>query len=71
VNYGRDLGFEVGFAYGLGKPIIALVEGEDYEKDRMIAGSLTAIATSVKELIAKVKACTERKLGPGAVTSPF
>lgn len=54
VNYGRDLGFEVGFAYGLNKPIIALVSDENYREDKMITGALTDTANDLDELLNKI-----------------
>ncbi len=54
INHGRDLGFEVGLAYGLGKPIIALVNSKDYIKNKMITGALTDVAWSIGELLEKV-----------------
>ncbi len=54
INHGRDLAFEIGLAYGLGKPIIALANNIDYTRDEMIAGALTDVATDVDELLDKV-----------------
>ncbi|RLE45655.1 MAG: hypothetical protein DRJ31_10995 [Candidatus Methanomethylicota archaeon] len=54
INHGHDLAFEIGLAYGLGKPIIALASNTDYTKDEMIAGALTDITTDVNELLDKV-----------------
>ena len=54
INHGRDLGFEVGLAYGLGKPVIALTDNTDYLKDKMIAGALIDIAWNTEELLEKV-----------------
>jgi len=48
INHGRDLGFEIGLAYGLSKPIIALASNTDYTKDEMIAGALTDIAKDIQ-----------------------
>jgi len=58
INHGRDLGFEIGLAYALSKPIIALVNSEVYKKDKMIAGALTEIAQNINELINKVLSYT-------------
>ena len=55
VNHGRDLGFELGYAYALGKPIIALVGDDDYKKDKMIFGSITDTARSVEDLVQKLR----------------
>jgi len=55
INYGRDLGFEVGFAYGLGKPIIGLINDESYKEDKMIAGALTDTTKGLDELFYKIK----------------
>ena len=63
INYGRDLGFEVGLAYGLGKPIIALANSKDYIKDKMIAGALTDVAYSMDELLEKVTTYTIKEMG--------
>ena len=54
INHGRDLAFEIGLAYGLGKPIIALASNTDYTRDEMIAGALTDVAMDVNELLDKV-----------------
>jgi len=54
INHGRDLAFEIGFAYGPGKPIIALASNTDYTKDEMIAGALTDVVTNVNELLDRV-----------------
>jgi len=54
INHGHDLAFEIGLAYGLGKPIIALAGNTDYTRDEMIAGALTDVATGVNELLDKV-----------------
>jgi len=54
INHGRDLAFEIGFAYGLGKPIIALASNTDYTKDEMIAGALTDVARDINELLNRV-----------------
>jgi len=50
VNYGRDLAFELGFAYALGKPIIALAEANEYLRDEMVANSLTKVVKTLEEL---------------------
>ncbi|RLF73179.1 hypothetical protein DRN48_04630 [Thermococci archaeon] len=55
INYGRDFGFEVGFVYGLGKPIIGLINDESYKGDKMIAGALTDTAKGLDELFYKIK----------------
>ena len=54
INHGRDLAFEIGLAYGLGKPVIALASNIDYTRDEMIVGALTDVATDVNELLDKV-----------------
>ena len=54
INHGCDLGFEIGLAYGLGKPIIALATNTDHTKDEMIAGTLADVARNINELLDKV-----------------
>jgi nucleoside 2-deoxyribosyltransferase len=55
INYGRDLGFEVGSAYVLGKPIIGLINDESYKEDKMIAGALNDVVKDLNELMQKLK----------------
>ena len=55
IDYECDLGFELGYAYALGKPIIAFARDKKYLKDKMIAGSLSKVAFSIRELTSEVK----------------
>ena len=48
------LGFEVGFAYGFGKPIIGLINDESYKGNKMIAGALTDTAKGLDGLFYKI-----------------
>lgn len=55
VNYGRDLCFEVGYAYGIGKPVIGLTLGNnEYLGDEMIAGALKYVVNTINDLLIKL-----------------
>ncbi len=55
INYGRDLGFEVGYAYALGKPIVGYTDNDKFLEDKMIAGAIADVARNLEELIDKLK----------------
>ncbi|MFX0203294.1 MAG: nucleoside 2-deoxyribosyltransferase [Candidatus Hodarchaeota archaeon] len=54
-DYGRDFGFEIGYAYGLGKKIIGYAEDDCYEADTMIRGAIDIVAPTIDLLIARIK----------------
>lgn len=54
-DYGRDFGFEIGYAYGLGKKIIGYAEDERYEADTMIRGALDIVVPTIDSLVACIK----------------
>ena len=47
---GLDFAFEVGYAFGLGKPILGFTEDDSYEDSLMLAGALSKTFKSFNEL---------------------
>ena len=47
---GLDFGFEVGFAFGLDKPILGYLENVSYREDPMLAGAISKTVSSLEEL---------------------
>ena len=47
---GLDFGFEVGYAFGLGKPILGFLEDASYRDDPMLAGAISKTVSSIEEL---------------------
>ena len=47
---GLDFGFEVGYAFGLGKPILGFLEDVSYKEDPMLAGAIPKTVCSLEEL---------------------
>lgn len=54
-DYGKDFGFEIGYAYGLGKKIIGYAEDDHYEADTMIRGALDIVVQTIDLLVARIK----------------
>jgi nucleoside 2-deoxyribosyltransferase len=47
---GLDFGFEVGYAFCLGKPILGFLEDGSYRKDPMLAGAISKTVDSLEKL---------------------
>ena len=47
---GLDFGFEVGYAFSLGKPIFGFTEDDSYKDAVMLAGAISKTFKSLKEL---------------------
>lgn len=47
---GLDFGFEVGYAYAIGKHIIGFTEDDSYKDDPMLARAITRVFYNIKDL---------------------
>jgi nucleoside 2-deoxyribosyltransferase len=54
-QFGKDTAAEIGYSYGIGKPVVGFTAESHYENDTMVRGFLITVARDETTLVEVVK----------------